>query len=168
MALVDTMQISQELLFYDREYESAKTLEDFVDCSDLEKEFKDRFNQYLETQNDGLYSNLDDIIKSFYKRSLPVIFDLYKSEIAKHEGKLQSYTEERNNLNWVQRKFEHNGLKISDYKEIFDELKTIVDEIEIKRSIEKHDFRSKILWFVAGVIAGLIPTGLHLLGWINF
>jgi hypothetical protein len=166
--MVDTMQIPQELLFYDREYESAKTLEDFVDCADLEREFGAYFSQYLTTQNDELYKNLDDIIKSFYKRALPVIFDLYKSEIAKHEGKLQSYTEEKNNLNRVQRKFEHNGLKISDYKEIFDDLNKIINEIEIKRSIEKHDLWSKLFWFAVGAIVGLIPTGLHLIGWINF
>ena len=64
MALVDTMQISQELRFYDREYESARSLGDFVDCSDLESEYEICYSQYQETQDVKLYPKLEEIIKS--------------------------------------------------------------------------------------------------------
>jgi hypothetical protein len=166
--VVDMVQISQEVLFYNNEYENAKNLEDFVDCTDLKTEFDIYFNKYLETQDERLYIKLDDTIKSFYKRALPLIFERYKNVITKHEGKHHSYTKEKTDLNRIQREFEQNHLKISDYKEIFNELKKIVDEIEIKRSIEKNDLLSKLFWLLLGAIIGMLPTIFKLLGWINF
>ena len=165
--VVDTMQISQEALFYHNEYENAKSLEDFVKCDDLITEFDINFNKYLETQNEELYVKLDKTIKSFYKRVLPLIFERYKKEMAKHEGKVHSYTKEKNSLNRIQREFEENNLSIADFKEIFNELKTIIDEIEIKRSIERNNFLSKLFWFLFGALVGLVPTFFHLLGWFG-
>ena len=161
------MQISQEALFYNNEYENAKSLEDFVDCSDLKTEFDINFNKYLETQNEDLYIKLDNTIKSFYKRVLPLIFERYKKEISKHEGKIHSYAKEKNELNRIQRNFEDDNLSIADFKEIFNELKKIIDEIEIKRSIERNTFFSKLLWFLFGAIVGLLPTIFHIFGWFN-
>jgi len=163
------MQISQEGLFYSNEFENAKRLDEYVNCDDLKNEFDIFFNQYLETQDEEFYKKLDTTIKSFYKRALPIIFEKYKAEISKREGKLHTYAEERNAIIRIQKKFEHTqDLKIGDFKEIFNELKKIIYEIGIKKDIEKNDLRSKIFWFVLGVIVGLIPVFLQLLGLTNF
>ncbi|MFA4860934.1 hypothetical protein [Methanoregula sp.] len=163
------MQISQEGLFYSNEFENVKRLDEYVNCDDLKNEFDIYFNQYLDTQDEELYKKLDATIKSFYKRALPIIFENYKDEISKREGKLHTYTEERNAIIRIQKRFEHTpDLKIGDFKEIFNELKKIIYEIGIKKNIEKNDLKSKILWFALGAIVGFIPFFLHLFGVINF
>jgi len=159
---------SDEYLFYYNQYEKASDFNDYVDCSDLIKEFEQMSIQYQKTRDVELHQKFESNIKSFYKRGLPEWLGYLDFEIQKSEGKYLEYFEEKNELLNIRKKFEQNNLELSEFNDLLTQFEELDSKVKIKKAIEKNTRNMWIYGIIIGFILGLIPTILKLVGVINF
>jgi len=156
--------VQDEYLFYYYQYQKASDFDDYINCSDLIKEFEQLSIQYQQNKDDTLYPKFENNIKSFYKRGLPEWFRYLDMEIEKSEGKYLEYFEERKELSRIRRKFEQNNLDLVDYTDLLTQFEELDSKIGIKKSIERYQEKqnwhflliSAAIGFVLGLISGYL------------